>query len=94
MFKAGVPILAGIEENRLKTEKHKVKVKYFSGACTDNMFDCMKPLLWKLPDYIIVHIGTKDVLDNTSRETFEKYLKPKTYTEGITEMQNHYFNTS
>ena len=45
MFKAGVPILAGIEENRLKTEKHKVKVKYFSGACTDNMFDCMKPLL-------------------------------------------------
>ena len=30
-------------------------------------------------DYIILHIGTKDVFDNTSRETFEKSPKLKTY---------------
>ena len=39
----------------------------------------MKPLLRKLPDYNILHIGTKDAFDNTSREIFEKILKLKTY---------------
>ena len=43
------------------------------------MYDYMKPLLWKLPDYIILHIGTKGAFDNTSRETFEKNLRLKTY---------------
>ena len=38
-------MLAGIEENRLKTGKHKVKVKYFPGACTDDIYDYMEPLL-------------------------------------------------
>ena len=72
-------MLAGIEENRLKTGKHKVKVKYFPGAHTDDMYDYMKPLLWKLTHYIILHIGTKDTFDNTSREIFEKIHKLKTY---------------
>ena len=45
------------------------------------MYDYMKPLLWKLPDYIILHIGTKDAFDNTSREIFEKILKLKTYIQ-------------
>ena len=72
-------MLSGIEENWLKTGKHKVKVKYFPGACADDMYDYMKPLLWKLLDYIILHIGTKDAFDNTSREIFEKILNLKTY---------------
>ena len=38
-------MLAGIEENWLKTAKHKVKIKYFTGARIDNMYDYMKPLL-------------------------------------------------
>ena len=37
-------MLTGIEENWLKTGKHKVKVKYFPGARTDDMYDYMKPL--------------------------------------------------
>ena len=43
-------MLAGIDENQLKTGKHKVKVRYFPGACTDDMYDYMKPLIQKLPD--------------------------------------------
>ena len=58
-------MLAGIDENRLKTGKHKVKVRYFPGARTDDMYDHVKTLLRKLPDYIILHMGTKDALDNT-----------------------------
>ena len=41
----------------------------------------MKPLLQKLPDYIILHIGLNYALDNTSRETFDKILKLKTYIQ-------------
>ena len=43
-------MLAGIDEDQLKTGKHKVKVRYFPGACTDDMDDYMKPLIQKLPD--------------------------------------------
>ena len=38
-------MLAGIKENQLKTGKHNVKVKYFPGSCTDNIYDYMKSLL-------------------------------------------------
>ena len=74
-------MLAGIDENRLKTGKHKVKVRDFPSARTGDMYDCMKPLLQKFPDYIILHIGTNDVLDNTSREILDKIVKLKTYIQ-------------
>ena len=45
------------------------------------MYDYMKPLIWKLPDYIMLHIGTKNTFDNTSREIFEKIFKLKTYIQ-------------
>ena len=51
----GDSILAGIDEHRLSTGKKKVKGRYFPGARTDDMYDYMKPLLRKLPDYIILH---------------------------------------
>ena len=77
----GDSMLAGIDKNRLKTGKHKVKVRYFPGARTDDTYDYMKPLLWKLPEYIILHIGINDTLDNTSRATLDKVLKLKTYIQ-------------
>ena len=39
----------------------------------------MKPLIRKLPDYIILHIRTNDALDNTSREILDKILKLKKF---------------
>ena len=41
----------------------------------------MKPLLRKLLDYIILHIGTNDPVNNTSREILYKILKLKTYIQ-------------
>ena len=41
----------------------------------------MKPRLWKLLDYIVLHIGTNDALDNASREILDKILKLKTYIQ-------------
>ena len=77
----GDSILAGIDENRLSTGKHKVKVRYFPGARTDDMYDYTKPLLRKLPGYIILHIGANDAVNNTSREILDKILKLKTYIQ-------------
>ena len=68
-------MVGGIDENRLATGKHKVKVRYFAGPRTGDMYDYMKPLLRKLPDYVILHIGTNDALNNTSREILDKILK-------------------
>ena len=45
------------------------------------MYDYMKPLLRKLLDYIILHIGTNDAVNNTSREILDKILKLKTYIQ-------------
>ena len=45
------------------------------------MYDDTKPLLWKLQDYIILHIGTNGALDNTSREILDITLKLKTYIQ-------------
>ena len=45
------------------------------------MYGYMKPLLRKLPDYIILHIGTNDAVNNTSREILDKILKLKTYIQ-------------
>ena len=61
----GDSILAGIDENRLSTGKHKVKVRYFPGARTDDMYDYMKPLFRKSLDYIILQIGTNCAVNNT-----------------------------
>ena len=74
-------ILAGIDKIRLSFGKHKVKVRYFPGARTDDMYDYMKPLLWKLPNYIILHVGTNDAVSNISREILDKILKLKTYMQ-------------
>ena len=63
----------------IKNWKTQSQTRYFPGACSDNMYDYIKPLHWKLPDYIILHIGTKDALDNTSRKILEKIIKLKTY---------------
>ena len=41
----------------------------------------MKPPLRKLLDYIILHIGKNDALDNTAREILDKILKLKTYMQ-------------
>ena len=74
-------ILAEIDENRLSTGKHKVKVRYFPGARTDDMYDYMKPLFRKSLDYIILQVGTNCAVNNTWREILDKTLKMKTYIQ-------------
>ena len=54
----GSSILLGIEENRLKS--YKAKVRPFPGAMVDDMFDYLLPLLKKEPTNVILQIGSND----------------------------------
>ena len=45
------------------------------------LYDYMKPLLQKLPDYIILHNGANDALDNTSKEILNEIIELKTYIQ-------------
>ena len=54
----GSSIISGIQENRLKN--YRAKVRPFSGAKTKDMYHYLKPLLMKKPTNIILQIGSND----------------------------------
>ena len=54
----GSSILHGISESRLR--RYQAKVRPFSGATVDDMYNYLPPLLKKRPDNIILHVGSND----------------------------------
>ena len=59
-------MLSYISETHL-SRKFNVKLRYFPGTKTD-MFHYFLALLRKIPDYVILHVGTNDVIDNQSND--------------------------
>ena len=74
-------MISGINEHRLSYRGRKVKVRSFPGATTKDMHDYIKPLLKKAPDNIILHIGTNDTVNYTSRAVLDNILSLKTFIE-------------
>ena len=62
----GSSIIMGLEENRLR--KYKAKVRAFPGALVDDMYDYLLPLLKKKPSNIIIHIGSNDAPNKSANE--------------------------
>ena len=77
----GDSIASGIEENRISRQWRKVKVKSFPGATIEDMYDYIKPLLKKCPKNIILHIGTNNTVNDTSRIVLDKLLSLKAFVE-------------
>ena len=69
-------MLWGVDEKRL-SKKNIVKVRPFSGARVTDMNDYLKPLLKKHPSKIILHVGTNDAADRSSRAILDDLLKLK-----------------
>ena len=67
----GDSILCGIDENRL----NNAKVRVFIGACVDDMYDFLTPLLKKKPTNIILHIGSNDSPYKDSERIVEEIVK-------------------
>ena len=42
------------------------------------MFEHVKPILKRKPDYVVLHVGTNNVKDMTSRKILEKLLQLRT----------------
>ena len=64
----------GIDKRRISKRDRKVKIKNFSGATIDDMYDYVKPLLKKCPDNIILHVGTNNTVNESSKEVLGKLL--------------------
>ena len=69
--------MSGIEEKRISKRDRKVKVKNFPGATIDDMYDCIKPLLKKYPDDILLHVGTISTVNEPSEVVLCKLLDQK-----------------
>ena len=73
--------ISGIEENKILLLWRKVKVKSFPDATIEDMYDCIKPLLKKCPKNIILHIGTNNTVNETSRIVLDKLLSWNAFVE-------------
>ena len=60
-------MLNGIHERGMnKDENIKVKIRKYPGACSIDILDHIKLILWKAPEQIIIHAGTNDISNSTN----------------------------
>ena len=67
----GDSILNNLEERRMN--------KQFPGADIQDMFHYISPLLQRMPQYIILHIGCNDAPNKNSNVIFNGIMQLKTY---------------
>ena len=72
----GDSILNNIDEKGISTQiaNVPVKVRPFSGATIDDMYNYIQSLLQKKPKTIILHIGTNDAPNKTSQDIVNSLL--------------------
>ena len=69
-----------IDENKLSGAKpNSVKVRIFRGVTIDDIKDFLKPCLKRSPTNIILHVGTNNSIDDSSRVILNKFLSLKTF---------------
>ena len=78
---AGSSIISGIQENRLRN--YKAKVRSFPGATISDMYHYLHPLLKKKPTNIILQIGSNDSPYKSYNEIANDMSALKTYITGI-----------
>ena len=87
----GDSILSGVEESEL--QRYSAKVRAFSGARIDDMYDYLKPLLSKMPTNVILHVGTNDASTKSANAMFEELENLKKYVHNVLPDANVYLST-
>ena len=87
---AGSSILSGLEENRLK--KYKAKIRVFPGAVVDDFYDCLLPLLKKRPSYLILHVGSNDAPSKNAEEILNELQNLKCFIKNVLPTVKVYFS--
>ena len=72
-------MISGIDHKRLPIKGRIVKVRSFPGATINDMYDYIKPLVKKAPAIIILHVGTNDAPNSTSRAVLDNILSLKSF---------------
>ena len=62
----------------LPNKKHQTKVRYCRGATIEDMFDYVKLILKRKPNYVVLQVGGNNVKDMTSRKILDKLIQLKT----------------
>ena len=75
---AGDSILNGIDGSLL-SQKRLVKVKLFPGPTITDMYDHLKLILKRHPEFLILHIGTNDTSKHMPNEIVDKLLALKRF---------------
>ena len=73
-------VLAGLEGKRI-SKNRSVKVRIFLGVTTYNMHDYLKPFLKKNPENITLHVGSNNLMNETSRDVLNEILSLKNFIE-------------
>ena len=73
---AGDSMLGHTDETRMP-KKFRVKVRLFPGSKTEDIFSCIVPLLEKILDYVIFHVGSNDAIDYVASDIIKKILQVK-----------------
>ena len=71
-------MLSGLKEEFLSNKKYQVKVRCCRGATVEDISDYLKPILKRKPDYVVLHVGTINAKNMTSRNILDKLLQLKT----------------
>ena len=77
----GDSMLGGVEEKKMR--RYRVKVRSNPGACVDDLYDYIAPLLRKKPSYIIMHIGTNDSVLKSAKDIYDEIMRLKAHIEEV-----------
>ena len=66
-------MLNHIEGSRLSNKKRSTKVHAFPGVTTEDMIDFIRPLAFRNPDYLIIHAGTNDLINFSTKDSLVNY---------------------
>ena len=77
----GDSMISGIDQQRLSVRGRIIKIRSFTGATINDMHGYIKPLLKKSPDNVILHVGTNDAPNSTSRTILDNMLSLKSFIE-------------
>ena len=75
-------VLAGLE-GKCISQNRSVKVRISLGVTTYNMHDYLKPFLKRNPENITLHVGTNNLVKETSRDVLNEILSLKNFIEKL-----------
>ena len=70
----GDSMVNGIDKKRLCKKHGNVKVFHFSGARIEDTNQYITPIVKKQPGYLILHVGTNDATNNTSKKIVDDLI--------------------